>query len=81
MAIGFWVASAEAKRIATNNQDQCDHKVTCPNFKVGDRILVRKVEIQGKHKLGDKWDIELKIIQSKPNPELILCKVKSISGR
>jgi hypothetical protein len=81
MASAFSVASSEAKRIAAKNKDRYDQKVRYSKLEVGDRVLVRKVEIQGKHKLADKWNSEVVIIHSIPNAEVPVYKVKSISGK
>ena len=81
MASAFSVASSEAKRIAAKNKDQYDQKVRYSKLEVGDRVLVRKVGIQGKHKLADKWNSEVFIVHSIPNAEVPVYKVKSISGK
>ena len=36
----------------------------------GDRVLVRKVVIQGKHKLADLWGTEPCIVRSKTIPDM-----------
>ena len=48
---------------------------------MGDRVLVRKVGIQGKHKLADQWDSKWYTVQSIPNPEIPVFKVRSSSGK
>ena len=44
-------------------------------------MLVRKVGIQGKHKLADKWESEVYTIRSIPNPDIPVFRVKSQSGK
>ena len=36
----------------------------------GDRVLVKRVAFEGKHKLSDKWEDEPYIVHSQPNPDV-----------
>ena len=81
MAAAYSLASSEAKRIAEKNKRYHDSKVRFAQLEVGDRVLVRKVGIKGKHKLADQWDSEVYTVQSIPNPEIPVFKVRSSSGK
>ena len=59
MAAAYSLTSSETKRIAEKNERYYDSNVRVAQFEVGDRVLVRKVGIQGKHKLADQWDSEV----------------------
>lgn len=80
MASACSIASKEAERIASKNKENYDQKVKFAKLEIGDRVLVRKVGIQGKHKLADKWESEVYIIRSIPNPDIPVFRVKSESG-
>ena len=42
----------------------------------GDRILVRQVAFQGKHKIADKWQDTVYVIVSQPNPDIPVYRVR-----
>lgn len=50
-------------------------------LEIGNRVLVRKVGIQGKHKLPDKWESDVYTIRSISNPDIPVLRVKSESGK
>lgn len=81
MASAYSLASKEEERIASKNKENDDQKVKFAKLEVGDRVLVRKVGIQGKHKLADKWESEVYTIRSIPNPDIPVFRVKSQSGK
>ena len=81
MASAFSVASSEAKRIATKNKDQYDLKVRYSKLEVGDRVLVRKVGIKGKHKLADKWDSEVYTVPATLFLTFLSCSIVRVSYR
>ena len=47
MAAAYSLASSAAKRIAEKNERYCDSNIRVAQPEVGDRVLVRKVGIQG----------------------------------
>ena len=42
----------------------------------GDRILVRQVAFQGKHKIADKWQDTVYVVVSQPNPDIPVYRVR-----
>ncbi|VDI72934.1 Hypothetical predicted protein [Mytilus galloprovincialis] len=46
----------------------------------GDKVLVRKVAFDGKHKIADKWENEPYIILSQPNLKIPVFNVKKENG-
>ena len=80
MSSAFATASAEAKRIAEKNKSRYDEHVRFSRIDVGDKVLVRKVGIQGKHKLADKWESEIYTVHSIPDPDIPVFKVKGTKG-
>jgi hypothetical protein len=70
--------------IETSQQDQkkkFDEKVRGATVHVGDRVLVRKLAFDGKHKLADKWEEEVYIVQSQPNSDIPVFVLKREDGQ
>lgn len=58
MKYAYEAARAEASKSAAKNKDRYDRSIRESRLEVGDRVLVMKVGLQGKHKLADKWEQE-----------------------
>ena len=39
-------------------------------LEIGDKVLVRQLAFQGKHKLADAWEPDLYVVVEKPNPDI-----------
>ena len=57
-----------------------DMKVNCSTLEVGDRVLVKVVKFDGRHKLCNKWEEDIYIVTSKPNPDVPVYKVRKEDG-
>ncbi|KAL0154930.1 hypothetical protein M9458_049193, partial [Cirrhinus mrigala] len=57
------------------NKARYDRRVAESSLDVGDRVLVQNVRLRGKHKLADKWDSEVYIVESRAG-ELLVYTVK-----
>ena len=44
---------------------------------VGDRVLVKILVFDGKHKLSDKWSDEIYVVTEQPNENIPVYKVKT----
>ena len=80
MKYAYQVAAKEAAKNATQNKERYDRKICETKVEVGDRVLVRKVGIQGKCKLADKWEMEPYLIINIPNSDIPVYRVKRVSG-
>ena len=47
----------------------------------GDRVLVKIVAFDGKHKIADRWEEDPYIVKRKPNPEIPVYVVKKENGQ
>lgn len=47
------------------NKLRFDKQVTASDLSVGDRVLVRNVRLRGKHKLANRWEPDVYIVQKK----------------
>ena len=57
-----------------------DVKVNCSILEVGDRVLMKVVKFDGRHKLCNKWEEDIYIVTSKPNPDVPVYKVRKEDG-
>ena len=62
--------SETAKKVSDKNKAIYDRQVKDSALAVGDRVLVRKVGFQGKHKLADKWEQQPYIVCGMPDPTI-----------
>uniref|UniRef100_A0A672HB92 Gypsy retrotransposon integrase-like protein 1 n=1 Tax=Salarias fasciatus TaxID=181472 RepID=A0A672HB92_SALFA len=52
----YQVAAENAKKMGDRNKSRFDKHVVESTLKEGDRVLVRNVQLRGKHKLADRWE-------------------------
>lgn len=75
----------DAYRVTTKVADKArkkqkmvyDAKIRGAVLQLGDRVLVRILAFQGKHKLSDRWAEDVYVVQSQPNPDIpvyVVCK-------
>ncbi len=76
----YKVASEMAKRAQVGQAKGYNQKVRSSKLDVGDFVLVKNVNIRGKHKLADKWLSELYYVSSQPNPDIPVYVVTSEAG-
>ncbi|VDI53176.1 Hypothetical predicted protein [Mytilus galloprovincialis] len=55
-------------------------KLDQPSYKTGDRVLVKILAFDGKHKLADKWEEDPYQIVNQPNKEIPVYEVKKENG-
>ena len=75
----FSAAAAEAGKVAEQNKLRYDSKVIHTHLNVVDRILIRNVELQGTHKLADKWAQEVCTVVSMPNSDIPVYREQRIN--
>ena len=76
MAEAYKEAGKQAARKGRKYKQYYDEKVRYAVLEPGDRVLVRKVGIQGKHKLADLWEADPYIIRSQPIPDVPVFRVE-----
>ncbi|XP_060570274.1 uncharacterized protein LOC132728619 [Ruditapes philippinarum] len=72
----YRLAGDVAKKRADQNKKQYDRRVRENKLVVGDIVLVRKVNLQGRQKLADKWEKDPFVIIDIPFPEQPVYKVQ-----
>lgn len=61
----YQLASANAKKIADKNKRRFDMRVRESTLDIGDRVLVRNLRFRSKHKLADRWESTIYVVQKK----------------
>lgn len=61
----YRIATENSEKILGRNKIRFDKQVSASDLSVGDRILVRNVKLRGKHKLADRWEPDVYIVQKK----------------
>ena len=80
LQFAYKVASNEAEKSAERHKVNYDAKVRESTLDIGDRVLIRKVGIKGKHKLADRWDKHPYVVIDKPFENIPVFKVQKESG-
>ena len=58
----YSLATVSAQKSRDKNKIRFDKKVRAARLLVGDRVLVRNVNIRGKHKLADRWEHKIHVV-------------------
>ncbi|XP_067670212.1 uncharacterized protein [Haliotis asinina] len=64
------IASIAARKSQSRNKNLYDQKARAAILEKGDRVLVKVVAFDGKHKLADKWEQDIYVILDQPNPSI-----------
>ena len=72
----YKIASKEGEKSGKRNKQQYDKKVKGNTIDVGDRVLVRKVGFQSKHKLANRWEDEIYEVIKQPDESIPVFVVK-----
>ena len=69
-------ATEEAQKKGVKYKHYYDQKVRNATLEVGDRVLVKKVGIKGKHKLSDIWEPYTYVVVDQPMPDIPVFSVQ-----
>lgn len=58
----YSLAAKNSQKMGEKNKARFDKKVRAAELFEGDRVLVRNVNIRGKHKLSDRWEQEIHVV-------------------
>ena len=59
----------------------CDRRIQSLFLEIGDRVMVRNVGFKGTNKIADKWNEQVYVVGSQPNPDIPAYEVKPEIGR
>jgi transposase InsO family protein len=64
----YKLVTEHAQKSSRHQKKHYDTRVRGGVLQVGDRVLVRRLGVKGKDKLGDRWEQEVYIVLEQPNP-------------
>ena len=76
----YELASGQVKKSQTHQKSYYDEKARAAVLTVGDRVLVKVVAFEGRHKLADKWEDDVYVILNQPNPSIPVFTVGKENG-
>lgn len=76
----FEIANKHADLARKKQKANYDLKARAAQLEVGDRVLVKILAHDGKHKLADKWADEIYVVTEQPNLNIPVYKVKREDG-
>ena len=76
----FKQAKTAAKMSQNRQKTNYDIRARAATLRVGDRVLVRIVAYDGKHKIADKWEDNPYLIISQPNEDIPVFTVRREDG-
>ena len=80
MKTAFHLAQKAAEKAREKQGKYYDMKVHGAALEEGDRVLVKVVAFDGKHKIADRWEEDPYQIVHQPNPEVPVFVVKREDG-
>lgn len=76
----YEIASANVSKSQTRQKGQYDKKVRGTTVKVGDRVLVKIVHFDGRHKLSNKWESDPYTVVDQPDQNIPIFVVRKENG-
>ena len=76
----YQLASQEASKAATRQKTTYDRHARAGAVRVGDRVLVRILAYEGKHKIANKWEPEPCIVVEQADPNIPVYVVQPETG-
>ena len=77
----FGLVSEKAEQNQGSQKRNYDKNARAATVQVGDRVLVRNVNIRGKQKLADHWESEVYKVISQPNSDIPVYEVQPECGQ
>ncbi|XP_067657735.1 uncharacterized protein [Haliotis asinina] len=74
------VASASAKKAQSKQKTYYDHTARAAILEIGDRVLVKIVAYDGRHKLADRWESDVYVVLDQPTPSIPVFVVGKENG-
>ena len=76
----FEVVNRNANKAREKQKAYYDLKARAAKLELGDRVLVKVLAFDGKHKIADKWSEDVFIVIEQPNIEIPIYKVRRENG-
>lgn len=65
LTASYQLAMSNAKKVADKNKRRFDMRVREASLEIGDRVLVRNLRLRSKHKLADRWESTVYVVQQR----------------
>lgn len=75
------IVQKHTEKAKARQKQYYDKKTKPVKITVGDEVLVKRLAFDGKHKLQDKFEEEVYLVEEQPREDLPVFRVKSPSGR
>ena len=76
----YRLASSEAEKARGKQKHGYDKRVRYATLQPGDRVLVRILAFEGRHKIADKWEDKPYVVLEHKNPDLPVYVVQCEEG-
>ncbi len=76
----YRLAADEAERAQQHQKTNYDLRARAAVLEPGDRVLVRRLAFEGKHKIADKWEDDVYVVTAQPNEEIPVYTVEKENG-
>ena len=76
----YRLASHEADKARQHQKKTYDKKVRASVLEVGDRVLVKRLAFEGRHKLEDRWEQDIYVVIKHTNKDIPVYEVQRESG-
>ena len=80
LKVSFELAASNIKSAQARQKRAYDNRTKGTYIHVGDRVLVKVVSFDGRHKLADRWEEIPYDVIDQPNPEIPVYKVRKENG-
>nr|ATA66769.1 Pol, env [Haliotis discus hannai] len=74
------IASSSARKAQSKQKTYYDHRARAATVEPGDRVLVKVVAFDGRHKLADKWEEDVYVVLDQPTPSIPVYVVGKENG-
>lgn len=74
------LAEAEAEKASQHQKEMYDRRARNVVLNVDDRVLVRRLAFEGRHKLADRWEEIPYVVLKNPNPNIPVYVVRCEAG-
>nr|ATA66766.1 env [Haliotis discus hannai] len=76
----YKLATVAAEKARGRQQDLYNIKIRGATLTSGDRVLVKQLAFDGKHKLADRWENDTYVVVDQPNPDVPVYRVQKENG-
>ncbi len=74
------MSSSTPQKLREKQKSQFDRKAKASKIAVGDKVLVKILAFDGKHKIADRFEKEVYQVIDQPRPEIPVYRIRSTDG-